>query len=676
MTNFESIIILVLAAGSNVLVGLLIFLANPDRAINRSFGFLSIITTLWVGSYSVENYSSAVDAVFWIRKMIGLGGLVPWAFFCLKESIITPNIDLPSLLKKTWIWLIIGLAHLWIVETEWFVQADSTRDVLLVGWAWHAISLYMVGSLCYLGVSSIRYMKVAEGIVKLDLKVFLFGCFFALLTVLITTGAKILELTELKRLAPVLVVVYYSLSGFAMTNRRIYEPRYLTATFIKYLVILAAGILEFLILKRILGEVFPDEFAQILSLIGVLISVYPGNNFLERFLERFVEKQKSSNELALQRIYDLGKEHPDEELNKARFQEILMEWAGTDRAAFFMPAEEFLEYEEIKLAISSNELNHLIEHGWESYESLERVRETGATKGLKSFMEEHNFRIMLVVLEDKEQNVAFMTGLGPRGSKNPYTYSDGQTLKLLCESFRPLLEHSQIVRQVRNSEQLASVGLLAASLAHEIRNPLVAIKTFFQLLPVRYNEPSFREEFSAIIQEEVARIEDLSQSLLDSSKPSVGTMTPISLKDVGSAALDLVTSKGRQKGIEMTKDFSVDDDMVMADPASLRQVLLNILINAIDAIDQEQQHKLIRLGIYNSQGKVWIEVEDNGKGMSEEIRKNIFKPFYTTKTHGFGLGLTVSGEILNEHDATTRIESEPGEGTKFAIGFSPCPEFS
>lgn len=676
MTNFESIIILVLAAGSNVLVGLLIFLANPDRAVNRSFGFLSIVTTLWVGSLTVENYSSDVDAVFWIRKMIGFGGLVPWAFFCLKESIITPNIDVAGLLKKTSVWLVIGLAHLWIVETEWLLKEGSTRELLDFGWAYPATGFYMVGALTYLIVSSIRYLKVAEGIVKLDLKVFLSGCAFAIASAMITTGAGALGLTEVKKLAPVLVVVYYSLSGFTMTNRRIFEPRYLTATFVKYLTILVAGILAFLVLKRVIGEVFPDEFAQVLALIGVLISIYPGNNVLERFLERFVEKEKSSNELALQRIYDLGKEHPDEELNKARFQEILMEWAGTERATFFMPHEEFLEYEDIKLAISSNELNHLIEHGWESYESLERVRETGATKGLKTFMEEHNFRIMLVVLEDKEQNVAFMVGLGPRASKNPYTYSDGQTLKLLCESFRPLLEHSQIVRQVRNSEQLASVGLLAASLAHEIRNPLVAIKTFFQLLPVRYNEPSFREEFSAIIQEEVARIEELSQSLLDSSKPSVGTMTPISLKDVGSAALDLVTSKGRQKGIEMTKDFSVDGDMVMADPSSLRQVVLNILLNAIDAIDQEQHQKRIRLGVYNSQGKVWIEVEDNGKGMSEEIRKNVFKPFYTTKTHGFGLGLTVSGEILNEHDATTRIESEPGEGTKFAIGFSPCPEFS
>ena len=269
-----------------------------------------------------------------------------------------------------------------------------------------------------------------------------------------------------------------------------------------------------------------------------------------------------------------------------------------------------------------------------------------------------------------------MVGLGRRASKNPYTFSDGNTLKLLCETFRPILEHSQIVRQVRNSEQLASVGLLAASLAHEIRNPLVAIKTFFQLLPVRYNEPSFREEFSAIIQEEVHRIEELSQSLLDSSKPSVGKMIPVSLGEVGSAALDLVNTKGRQKGIEMIKDFSVEADSVMADPSSLRQVLLNILLNAIDAIDADQNRKRVKLSVYNSQGKVWIEIEDNGKGMSEEIRKNVFKPFYTTKTHGFGLGLTVSGEILNEHDATTRIDSEPGEGTKFAIGFSPCPEFS
>lgn len=676
MTNFESIIILVLAVGSNVLVGLLIFLANPDRAINRSYGILSIITTLWVGSLTIENYSSSIEAVIWIRKAVGFGALVPWAFFCLKESIIDPNASFTQLIKRTYFWLIIGLGSLWLVETEWMLQPGSTREDLLYGWAWHAIALYMLGSIIYLGFSSVRILKASEGIVKLDLKLFLLSCLFAFMSVMATTGASILGFAGAIKLAPVLVVIYYGVSGFMMTNRRIFEVRYLTATFIKYIVILGVGILEFLVLKRIISEVFPDEFAQVLALVVVLLSIYPGNNLLERLLARIVEKEKSSNELALQRIYDLGKEHPDEELNKARFQEILMEWAGTDRATFFVPNEEFLEYEDLKLAISGNEMNHLIEHGWESYESLERVRETGATKGLKAFMEDHTLRIMLVVLEDKEQNIAFMVGLGPRVSKNPYTFSDGQTLQLLCESFRPLLEHSQIVRQVRNSEQLASVGLLAASLAHEIRNPLVAIKTFFQLLPVRYNEPSFREEFSAIIQEEVARIEELSQSLLDSSKPSVGTMTPISLKDVGSAALDLVTSKGRQKGIEMTKDFSVDSDMVMADPSSLRQVLLNILLNAIDAIDQEQHHKLVRLGIYNSQDKVWIEVEDNGKGMSEEIRKNVFKPFYTTKTHGFGLGLTVSGEILNEHDATTRIESEPGEGTKFAIGFSPCPEFS
>lgn len=676
MTNFESIIILVLAAGTNVLVGLLIFLANPDRAINRSFGFLSIITTLWVGSLTMHNYSSATEAVYWIRKMVGFGGLVPWAFFCLKESIVSPNIDLKGLIKKTSPYLIIGLAHLWLVETEWLLKPGSTKGNPNFGWFYPVANIYSLLSLIFLGVQSYRSLKVAEGIIKLDLKVFLMGCLFAVGTLVFTSVTGALGMTEMVKLAPLLIVIYYSISGFTMTNRRIFEPRYLTATFLKYLVILVVGILEYLILKRLSGEVFTDEFAQIISLVIVLVSVYPGNNVLEKFLRRFVEKEKSSNELAFQRIYDLGKEHPDEELNKARFQEILMEWGGTDRAAFFMPQEEFLEYEDIKLPISSNEINHLIENNWESYESLERVRETGAIKGLKAFMEEHQFRIMLVVLEDKEHNIAFMVGLGRRASKNPYTHSDGQNLKLLCETFRPLLEHSQIVRQVRNSEQLASVGLLAASLAHEIRNPLVAIKTFFQLLPVRYNEPSFREEFSAIIQEEVQRIEELSQSLLDSSKPSVGKMTPVSLKEVGSAALDLVNTKGRQKGIEMSKDFCVEADFVMADSSSLRQVLLNILLNAIDAIDQDQPKKKVRLGVYNSQGKVWIEVEDNGKGMSEEIRKNVFKPFYTTKTHGFGLGLTVSGEILNEHDATTRIESEPGEGTKFAIGFSPCPEFS
>ncbi len=573
MTNLESIIILVLAAGSNVLVGLLIFLANPDRAINRSFGFLSIITTMWVGSLSVHNYSSPEEAVFWIRKMIGLGGLLPWAFFCLKESILAPNIDLKGLIRKTSPYLLIGLIHLALVETEWFLKPGSTRDVLIHGWAWWVHLIYLPIALLFLGVQSYQSLKVAEGIIKLELKVFVLGCLFALAAIIATSGSSLLGVPQIFKVAPILVVVYFSLSGFTMTNRKIFEPRFLTATILKHLVILVVGILEFILLKRFIGVIFPDEIAQIIAVIGVLVSVYPGNNVLENFLQKLVEKEKSSSDHALQRIYELGKEHQDEELIKARFQEILMEWAGTDSAAVFMPHEEFLEYEKIKLAINSNEVNHLIENDWESYDSLERVRETDSIRGLKAFMSEYHFQLVLTVFEDKEKNIAFMVGLGKRASKNPYTYSDGQTLKLLCETFRPLLEHSQIVRQIRNSEQLASVGLLAASLAHEIRNPLVAIKTFFQLLPVKYNEPSFREEFSSIIQEEVQRIEELSQSLLDSSKPSVGQMSPVSLKSVGSAAMDLVTSKGRQKGIEMIKDFSVESDFIMADSSSLRQVL-------------------------------------------------------------------------------------------------------
>lgn len=676
MTNFESVILLIIAAGSNVLIGLLIFLVNPDRAVNRSFGILSIVSTLWVGSLTAHNVANSVEAVFWIRKMIGFGLLAPWAFFCVKEAIVSQKISFKKLLIRTWPYLAIGVIHLWLVETSWFLKPESTRDQLMMGWAWYIHMGFIPFSLIFLGYQSYTQLKVAEGIVKLDLKMFITGCLCAVGILAMTSGAVFLGWNEVINASPIMVVAYYGLAGFTLTNRNIYEPRFVTTAFIKYGVMFTVGAVIFLILKKIFGFTFSEDLSEILALFTAFGLIYPGNNLIESFLGRFAEKENSSNELALDRIYDLGKEHPEEELIKARFQEILMEWAGADHASVFMPNEGALEYENIKLAISSNEVNHLVVHGWESYESLERVRETDSTRGLKAFMDEHKFRVLLVIVEDAEKNVAFMVGLGRKLSTVPYTFSDGKRLKLLCETFRPLLEHSQIVRQVRNSEQLASVGLLAASLAHEIRNPLVAIKTFFQLLPIKYNEKSFREEFSGIIQEEVQRIEDLSQSLLDSSKPSVGTMTPISLKEVGSAAMDLVNSKARQKGIEMVKDITCENDLVMADPSSLRQVLLNILLNAIDAIDQDQMQKKIQLRVFREQGKTWVVVEDNGKGMTEETKKNVFKPFYTTKTHGFGLGLTVSGEILNEHDATTRIESEPGEGTKFAIGFSPCPEFS
>ncbi len=677
VTSFESAIILIFAAGSNILIGLLIFMANPDRAINRTFGIGSILPTLWVASQGGLNYSEANDSIFWIRNMIGIGGFIPFAVSVLKESIIKPNIRFGEVLKLAAVYLFLGLFNLAMVWTPWFSHPEGTSAAPNFGWAFYIHLIYLPITLVYLGISTYMFSRTARGIVKLDLQVFVgTGCVFTTLGLLMTSPSAFVEMDEIRNLSPIAVVGFYGLIAYTMTNRKIFEPEQLLKTFIKYALIYLLGITLFLLIRELFLTAFSTGTSQIIALVACLSAAYSGNDLIDRLLSRFAAKERTTNERALNRVYDLGKEHIEEETIKSRFQDIIVEWAGTEKVALFMPHDDNLEFENISLSQQSMEVLHLVQHDWESYESLERVREAGAVKGLKEFMNEHDFQMLTIVVGDKEKNIAFMLGLGRRNSRYPYTYQHSRQLKLLCEAFRPLLEHSQIAKQVRNSEQLASVGLLAASLAHEIRNPLVAIKTFFQLLPVKYKDESFRTEFSSIIQEEVQRIENLSQNLLDSSKPSVGIKASVSLSQIGSAAVELVNSKARQQGIEIVRDITVDNDTVLADTSSMRQVMLNILLNAIDAIEEDQSSKKIQLKVYRKQNMNWIEVEDNGKGMPEEVKKSIFKPFYSTKTHGFGLGLTVSAEILKEHNATIRIDSSPGQGTRFAIGFEPCPEYS
>jgi signal transduction histidine kinase len=241
--------------------------------------------------------------------------------------------------------------------------------------------------------------------------------------------------------------------------------------------------------------------------------------------------------------------------------------------------------------------------------------------------------------------------------------------------------------QIRRSDRLASLGTLSAGMAHEIKNPLVSIKTFAQLLPERYHESDFRETFSSLIVHEIDRIDSLVNQLLRFARPAKPLLRPMHVHEVLEKTLQLVQHRLYQKEIKLNRTLEASLDTIRADSDQMEQVFLNFFLNAMDAMKRGGELTVeteIRTGDSlvthllpepeNRHEALCISIRDTGEGIKKEDIARVFDPFFTTKDFGTGLGLSVVHGIIEEHGGQIEVESEVAKGTAFHI-FLPLVRF-
>jgi PAS domain S-box-containing protein len=267
-----------------------------------------------------------------------------------------------------------------------------------------------------------------------------------------------------------------------------------------------------------------------------------------------------------------------------------------------------------------------------------------------------------------------------RASSSLFHGQDGRVLGALMV-LTDITALKRLELQIRRSDRLASLGTLSAGMAHEIKNPLVSIKTFAQLLPERYQDSDFRETFSNLIGHEIDRIDSLVNQLLRFARPAKPLLRPMHVHEVLEKSLMLVGHRLYQKDIKLSRSWNADVDTIRADADQMEQVFLNFFLNAMDAMKQggeltitteirsaaewaspitgmngEDRHEILR-----------ITVRDDGEGIRSEDIPHVFDPFFTTKDYGTGLGLSVVHGIIEEHGGQIEVESELAKGTAFHI---------
>ncbi len=226
-------------------------------------------------------------------------------------------------------------------------------------------------------------------------------------------------------------------------------------------------------------------------------------------------------------------------------------------------------------------------------------------------------------------------------------------------------ENELLKHELERSERLKAASTLALGLAHEIRNPLTTIRTFAEFLPEKHTDKDFIDKFSKLIPTEVERINNIIHQLLTFSKPSPPAFKDTNIHGLIKDILGFLTSEFLRKKIKISEDYTDSMLIIKIDPIQIKQALLNIIFNGLDAMPNGGTLS-IKTEITNNNHLI-IYISDTGCGISKEDLRHIFDPFFTKKDEGTGLGLAITYRIITNHGGTIEAESEIRKGTTFII---------
>jgi len=271
--------------------------------------------------------------------------------------------------------------------------------------------------------------------------------------------------------------------------------------------------------------------------------------------------------------------------------------------------------------------------------------------------------------------------LGPRPDRTPYSAEDlefcnriGARIAVLASRDALAAEAAQLRAASAGSERLASVGRMAAGLAHEIRNPLVSIRTFTQLLPERHADEEFRSSFLDLTLAEIDRISTLVGEILSYARPIDATGddeadASTDVADCVERTCLLLRSHARSAGVALEFDCGELSERAAIDEDKLRQVVINLVVNGIQACDGRGRVRVAASA--RPSGGVLVEVSDDGPGMNPDVAARIFEPFFTTRREGTGLGLAMVKNLLDQAGASISVATSPGGGTAFRVELMP-----
>ena len=280
-------------------------------------------------------------------------------------------------------------------------------------------------------------------------------------------------------------------------------------------------------------------------------------------------------------------------------------------------------------------------------------------------MEKFKGVVLIPVFVD--DNLSFLIVLGWKLSGDMFTDEDINMLSTISDQMAISLKNAQLYSGRVQTERLASIGMMSATFAHEIRNPLTSLKTFAQLMPEKYNDPEFRDSFSKIVEGEIEKIDTLIGDLLDFSSEKKSTrVNNFNIVELVNETVDYIKGKfsHEKESIVVEKMYGEKEIRMSGDAAKLKQAFGIIITNGFQAMNGSGT---LSIDIKKNAESIDVAISDTGEGIRHEDISKIFDPFVTTKEMGVGIGLAITKRIIEDHEGKIYVKSRLSEGTTFTI---------
>ncbi len=692
--NLFSISGLLLALISFVLV--FIILKYGKKRLHRVWALFNIAVCIWgIGSFFIGKATTETEALFWLR--IAHIGVILIPVFFLHVIFLLCEISRKKILAITYIQ---GIVFLLFINSNLFLSRmqfvfNSFYYTKSEGFLYPVFFIIWSGIIFYGLFELVKSYQKSQGFKRNQIRFFLLGIAVGfsggIMNFLPHFGIKVYPYGNFS------ILIYCLIATYAILRYRLMDIYLAIKRTAAYS--LSAGLLMGLFVVLVLAVTdFLSTFANVSSFrisifAAVLIALLfnPLRNWIQNLIDKMFYKKSYDYYAIIQQVsanlsslFELEKiyQYLGSAINEAMGSKDVYLLAGVSGGSFDVVCHISSQKdksikkkalhektEEIKVNKFSGVLKFyktsniiLIQDELQKYEehlgqeTVDRIK-----KDLEVF---HGEAVVPVFIDEK---LTLLMILGGKISGDIFTNEDINLLNTISVQTAIAVKNARLYQEKINSERLASIGMMSATFAHEVRNPLTSLKTFAQLMPEKYNDVEFRDTFSRIVVGEIEKIDGLISDLLDfSSNKKPTRINNINFTELLDKIVDNVKGKleFEKSNIVVEKGYSGDEINMSGDEVKLKQAFSNIIINGCQAMHGEG---VLRVNIKPNGKHFDVIVEDTGEGIHPEDLPKIFDPFITTKERGIGLGLAISKRVIEDHKGKIHIKSQLSKGTTFTI---------
>jgi signal transduction histidine kinase len=673
------------------LLGIFVYSRNRASSLNKVCMLLNFGVSLWAWSLFCRDLAyEKTTALFFARSSYVGTIFLPPLFFHFVSSLL-------KFKKKGFIAAFYGFSVTLLIFDFTPLLIEDVGPILsfryygIPGPVYPFYTVFLVGVMSYSLYILIKYFKKSEGQTRNQIKYLLFGTvigfFGGITTFLPAFNIKVFPF-GFYFVSVYVVIISYAIAKHRLMDINIVFKKGTTYALLILLLFVPSFLLALLFQKIVYGDTHYLLLGS-LSLLLLLVTIVFNRikPHTERAVEQFLFKNRYDYRETLAKFSKaMGTILDLQSLSKSIFDTIT-QTMGVEKASLFLWNEEkgvysLFESKNINVTTSNPQLpkddplpRYLQKIGEIIIrEELAKGADIPELRYIVDMMSLLGAEVSLPLIS-KGQLVG-MINLGYKFDKDIYSHEDIELLSTLANQTAIAIENARLYEDlkrsksyIRRADRLASLGILTAGLAHEIRNPLVAIKTLTHLLPERLDDEEFRDQFLKIACGEVDRISSLVTELLDFARPSDPKLEFEDVNTILDGMILLVSTETKKKQVSILRSYASDLPPVQIDREQIKQVFLNILLNAVEATPENGKITVKTRSFMKPGGEPYVQIEftDTGCGIPGKHMEDIFNPFFTTKSTGSGLGLSISNQIVQDHRGYIDVESQLDKGSSFFV---------